>query len=248
VLGIGSSTETVVERWMGLRFERPLARTRETALGVKALLAGERVGGMRLHRVPPTPVPVYLAALGERMLGLAGEVADGVVFFMVGPRMVPDLVGATGRPLDSVARVVLVAGRDHHDNLALARRFIAGYAVVAPYARLLARQGFSAEVANVQELWSTGDRHGAAEAVSDEVVSELMLLATDPCLGERIKAYEESGLGTLDLWIMSPERELAARRRDVEHALMAVAPAFGKRHVEAPLASSSDGGHHRYGS
>ncbi|MGH7903992.1 MAG: LLM class flavin-dependent oxidoreductase [Candidatus Dormibacteraceae bacterium] len=219
VLGLGSSTEAVVTGWMGLPYGRPLTRLRDTVLAVRALLDGERVGAMRLHRLPPEPVPIYVAALGERMLRLAGEVADGVVFFMAGAGAVPDLVAGTGRALYSVARVIMVCGADHEANLAFARRFIAGYAILPFYARFLARQGFGAEVAAVQARWAAGDRAGAPAEVSEAMVAELMLLGTDPRLQERMGRFESAALGTLDLWFMSPAAAPEQKRSDLERGL-----------------------------
>jgi probable F420-dependent oxidoreductase len=226
VLGVGASTPAIVSGWMGLEYGRPLTKVRETVQSVRALLAGEKVGGMRLHRPPPEPVPMYLAALGKRMLALAGEVADGVAFFMTSATAIPELVAGTGRALDSIARVVVPCAEDHEANLAFARRFIAGYVMVPCYGRLLVRQGFEAEVEAVRARWQAGDRHGAVAEVSEAMAAELMLLRTDPRLTERLEAFQRSGVGALDLWFISPAGEVEDQRRDVERALEVMAPAL----------------------
>jgi len=147
VLGLGSSTEVVVQQWFDVPFSRPLPRTREAALAVRALLSGQRVRAMKLRRAPRARLPIYIAALGPKMLRLAGEVGDGVVFFLCGPRIIPELLAEVGSDVDSVALVVL-PGLSAEVRLA-ARRIIATYALVPFYARSLARQGFEDEVAAV---------------------------------------------------------------------------------------------------
>lgn len=224
VLGLGASTPNIVTGWMGLPFARPRDRVRETTLAVRALLEGERVGGMRLHRAPSCSVPLYLAALGERMLALAREVADGLVFFMAGPGIVPELLASAGGRLDSVARVVVVAGRHHVQNLRLAAGFVAGYVMVPAYAAFLTRQGFGDEVREVQARWSAGGRAAAATAIPEAMVRELVLIATDAGVAERVRAYEQAGLGVLDFWFMSPAESADDRRRDVEQALERFSP------------------------
>lgn len=224
-LGIGSSTEAIVNGWMGLHFGRPLTRVREAVLTTRALLDGERVGKLRLDRPPAEPPPIYVAALGERMLRLAGETADGVVFFMAGARAIPELVASTGRPLDSVARVIVVSGRDHAANLAFARRFVTGYAVLPFYARFLSAQGWERAVERIRARWDAGDRQGATLEVPEEMAQELLLLATDPRLEDRLGAFEQSGLGVIDLWFMSSAEDADVRRMDVERALVTFAPA-----------------------
>ncbi len=223
VLGVGASTATIVSDWMGLEYTRPLTRVRETVVQVQRLLGGERVNGMHLHRTPPARVPIYLAALGPKMLRLAGEIADGLVFFMAGPNVIPELVAATGRPLDSVARVVVAVGGSHDQNLAFARRFIAGYVTVPCYARFLTRQGFGEEVQAIQACWNAGDRRGAVAQVSQEMVGELMLVDHDPRMEHWIARYAASGLGCLDLWFMSMSADERQRRRDIVEAMERVA-------------------------
>jgi len=121
-LGLGVSGPQVSEGWHGVRFARPLARTREyvdivrLAIGRRPVeYAGEHYtlplpGGagkaLRLGFHPPRErIPIYLAAVGPRNLELAGEIADGwlAVFFP------PD---AAAEQLAAVAAGRARAGRD----------------------------------------------------------------------------------------------------------------------------------------
>src|SRR5687768_10259440 len=77
-LGLGASSNVIVERWNGVPFERPLSRVREAVQTLRPVLAGERgPGGFRLEQPPAAPVPIFVAALRDRMLALGGEVGDG---------------------------------------------------------------------------------------------------------------------------------------------------------------------------
>src|SRR5215468_10796650 len=114
VLGIGASSETIVDAWGGVEFSRPMQRIRETVGVLRSMLAGERVTfaggtirtrGFRLVSLPAQPVPIYLAALMPPMLELAGEIADGVI-----PNFMP--VEAVPRMLEFVRRAAVRAGRD----------------------------------------------------------------------------------------------------------------------------------------
>src|SRR4051812_28908660 len=74
-------------KWVGLEQTRPLATARETIEVVRRLLRGERVqfDGAALKgwteeaylRFPARSVPIYVGAMGPRMLELTGEIADG---------------------------------------------------------------------------------------------------------------------------------------------------------------------------
>ena len=99
-LGLGVSGPQVSEGWHGVRFDKPLARTREYVAIVRKALARERLtydGEFFTLPLPDGPgkaltltvhpvrerIPIYLAAVGPRNLELAGEIADGwlAIFF-----------------------------------------------------------------------------------------------------------------------------------------------------------------------
>ncbi len=79
VLGLGASSDVIVERFNGGEFKRPLSRVRDTVRELRPLLSGEGrgPGGLKLERPVAQPVPIVLAALRGKMLQLAAEEADG---------------------------------------------------------------------------------------------------------------------------------------------------------------------------
>jgi F420-dependent oxidoreductase-like protein len=99
-LGLGVSGPQVSEGWHGVRFDKPLARTREYVEIVRMALAREKVAHEGTHWTLPLPdgpgkalrltvhpvrehIPLYLAAVGPKNLELTGEIADGwlAIFF-----------------------------------------------------------------------------------------------------------------------------------------------------------------------
>src|ERR1700680_788469 len=93
MLGLGVSGPQVMEGWHGVRFARPLQRTRETIDIVRMVTRGERLiyhgqisdlplpggeGKALVSSARPRPnLPIYLATLGPKNLELTGELADG---------------------------------------------------------------------------------------------------------------------------------------------------------------------------
>src|SRR5271165_3010726 len=195
-LGIGTSGPQVMEGWHGVRFDAPVTMTRETISIVRAVASGQRVshagrvyqlplpgGSGRPLRsmLPPTPVPVYVAALGPRTLELTGELADG----WIGNTFMPEhaevfidrlRAGAAraGRELADLDLVIPVGVEITDDVEAAARRHARGYAFTIGamgskeqnfYNAAFTRQGFGDDVIAVQELWLAGRREEAAERV-----------------------------------------------------------------------------------
>jgi F420-dependent oxidoreductase-like protein len=119
VLGIGSSGPQVMEGWHGVRFDRPVARTRETIEIIRTITAGEKLSydgevyrlplpdgeGRTLRSpAPPVHVPIYVASLGPNNLHLTGELADG----WIGNSFFPETADVFFDPIRDGARV---AGR-----------------------------------------------------------------------------------------------------------------------------------------
>lgn len=95
VLGIGLSHKRVIEGMLGLSFDKPARHMREYLAVLRPLLRGEmvnfsgeeyRVANLSLSVPGVADVPVVVAALGEHMLRLTGQLADGTSTWMTGPR------------------------------------------------------------------------------------------------------------------------------------------------------------------
>jgi F420-dependent oxidoreductase-like protein len=138
-LGLGVSGPQVSEGWHGVRFAKPLGRTREYVDVVRLALARQPVSYQGEHYELPLPggagkalklgfhplradIPVYLAAVGPKNLELAGEIADGWLAVFFAPDAAADHLDhiRTGRAkagkdltgFDVVASVPVVIGDD----------------------------------------------------------------------------------------------------------------------------------------
>ncbi|WP_229076467.1 LLM class F420-dependent oxidoreductase [Actinoplanes sp. DH11] len=113
-LGLGVSGPQVSEGWHGVRFAKPLGRTREYVDIVRMALARERVSYDGEHYQLPLPggagkaiklgfhpqrsdIPIYLAAVGPKNLELAGEMADGWLAIFFAPDAAADHVAHIAR-------------------------------------------------------------------------------------------------------------------------------------------------------
>jgi F420-dependent oxidoreductase-like protein len=138
-LGLGVSGPQVSEGWHGVRFDRPLARTREYVAIVQKALSRHRLsydGEFFTLPLPDGPgkalaltvhpvrehIPIYLAAIGPKNLELTGEIADGWLAIFFAPEFAPELLGPiragrtrgalSDQPVDVVPTVPVVIGDD----------------------------------------------------------------------------------------------------------------------------------------
>jgi probable F420-dependent oxidoreductase len=209
-LGVGTSSNVIVEGWNGIPFEQPYQRTRDVVRFLRQALAGEKVSGefdsfsvrgFRLGVVPEEPVPLLVAALREGMLRLAGREGDGAVINWLSAEDVATVApivhdAAGGEPREVVARI-FVAPTDDADRVRGMGRFaIAAYLNVPVYAAFHEWLGRGDRLADMWRLWKEGDRRAAAEAIPDSVVDELIVWGPPEACREHIQRYVDNGVTT----------------------------------------------------
>jgi F420-dependent oxidoreductase-like protein len=153
-LGLGVSGPQVSEGWHGVRFGKPLGRTREYIDIVRLALSHERVAYQGEHFTLPLPdgpgkalkmiihpirdhMPIYLAAIGPKNVELAGELCDGWLALFYDPEFAPELLtsinagkakgGRADAPFDVVPTMPLILGDDIAAAAEPARSYAALY-------------------------------------------------------------------------------------------------------------------------
>ena len=223
--GIGSSSEVIVEQWHGRSFASPLGQVRDAVLGTRASLTGEReylganasMQRFRLGSPPLGPVPLYVGALGPRMLALAGEIADGVCLNLMPPEAVPrqlaeiaqgaELRGGLPDDFDVMARLHLVVDDDIDAARAVIRHTFGPYFAQPVYNRFLAWCGFPDAAAAIQAGFEAGDRDAVAVAMSDEVVDAVSVVGPLERVQGRLDEFADAGITTAALNVIASSAE-----------------------------------------
>ncbi len=202
---------------------------RRALAGEKVVYDGEHVriplpGGqgrpMRLSATPDADVPIYLASMSPGTLRLTGRVADG----WLGTSFVPEGAGEAyfahldaglaeaGRKRSDldVCQGAEVAFAEDDDELRTMvderRKGLAfslggmGSATTNFYNRAYGRQGWSDVAEQVRERWQGGDRDGAAELVTDEMVLGTTLIGTEDRVRTRLRTWRDAGVTTVRLY------------------------------------------------
>jgi probable F420-dependent oxidoreductase len=236
-LGIGASSNVIVERWNGIPFEHPYQRTRDTVRFLKAALTGEKVtetydtfavDGFRCGIVPEQQPPILVAALREGMLRMAGREGDGAIINWLSAEDVrtvaPIVHGAAERAADDggareiVARIFVCPSDDAEAVRGQARRAIAAYLNVPVYKAFHQWIGRGERLQAMWDAWEAGDRRAALGAIPDEVVDELFIHGSPEACREHIQRYLDAGVDTPSISIMG------FAGIDVRQAIRDVAP------------------------
>jgi probable F420-dependent oxidoreductase len=208
VLGVGSSSDVIVERWNSVSFDQPYQRVRDTVRFLRAALGGEKVTetyetfavkGFRLGLVPPSPPPILVAALRSGMLRLAGREADGAIVNWLSPddaRKVSPYVTEAGPDKEVAARIFVAPTEDADMARGVAKFAIAAYMTVPVYRAFHEWMGRTELLQPMWDAWAAGDRKAAVESIPDSVADDLVVHGSAGECREKIAAYVEAGITT----------------------------------------------------
>jgi F420-dependent oxidoreductase-like protein len=239
-LGLGASGPQVIEGWHGVPFDAPLGRTREIVDICRAVwarkgplvhqgahyhmpLPADRGTGLGkplkiiAHPVRPE-IPVWLAALGEKNVALAAEIADGWIPMLFIPEKARDVWGASldagtarrdrGRGPLQITVGGLVAIGEGDDVVALRQLgrptialYVGGMGAKGRnfYNDVVRRSGFEKEAAAIQDAYLDGRKKEAETLVPDELLEAMSLCGPASYVAERIAAYAEAGVTHLQV-------------------------------------------------
>jgi probable F420-dependent oxidoreductase len=196
VLGIGASSDRIVEGWNGIPFERPLSKVDETVEFLRPALAGERTStGFKIETTPP-PVPIVLAALRGKMLRLAVEKADGAFtnFLPIsGLERVAGEIADAPEGFELLCRFFCLPG-EREQIEPLARFMFSSYVTVPVYAAFYEWLGHGEAIAEMRELWAAKDRQGAAAAAPWELIEEMFILGSPDEMRARLNEFVDGGI------------------------------------------------------
>ena len=218
VLGLGASSPVIVGNWNGLDFTDPYRKTRDVLRIVRQALAGERVDGefdtvtirrFKLEGAPAQPPKIMLAALRPQMLKLAGREADGAILNWLAATDVAQCLDAVSNSdADVVARIFVCPSDDDGYARTVGRSLISTYLTVPAYAAFHDWLGRGDALRPMHEAWQAGDRKGAAAAVPDAVVDELVVHGTPEQCRDQVLDYQRAGVRTpVIMMLPTPETQ-----------------------------------------
>jgi probable F420-dependent oxidoreductase len=228
-LGIGTSSNVIVENWNSIPFELPYQRVRDTIRFLRAALAGEKVTqeyetfavkGFRLGiRVDEMP-PILVAALRPGMLRMAGRDGDGAIINWLSADDVKTVVPHVGDGKEIVARIFVLPTEDEEVVRFVGRRALAAYLNVPVYAEFHEWLGRGEVLRPMWDAWRAGDREAATAAIPDSLVDELIVHGSPADCRAHLARYAENGVTT-------PAPAIMAGPDDARQAMRDLAPTAG---------------------
>jgi probable F420-dependent oxidoreductase len=221
-VGIGASSNVIVERWNDIAFEKPYQRVRDTIRFLRRALKGEkvdeeyetfRVRGFRLLIKLDEQPPILVAALRPQMLRLAGREGDGAIINWLSANDVKTVVPHVGAGKEIVARLFVLPTEDRDLVRLVGRRAIAQYLNVPVYAAFHDWLGRGEMLRDMWDFWQKGERDKATAAIPDELVDDLIIWGSPEQIRDHVDRYVAAGVTTPAPAILAPPDQARATMR-----------------------------------
>lgn len=209
-LGIGASSDRIVEGWNRMTFDKPLTRMAETVEFLDAAFAGERTTtGFKLEQPPPEPPAIILAALRGKMLRLAVERAAGAFtnfLPLAGLPKVAEQLGGAPEGFELLCRFFCIPG-EREQTEPLARFMFASYITVPVYEAFFRWLGYGERIDEMVAAWGAKDREAAIAAAPWDLIEDTFIFGSPEEMRARLDAYVDGGI-TLPILtpITTPDR------------------------------------------
>ena len=207
VLGLGTSTKPLIEDFHGDKFEKPVKRMKEYVEIIRLILTGKTINYSGeifslkdfslLIKPPRNIIPIYLAAVNQKMVELAWEIADGVIFYLRPKNEIKSTITSmkNQKKIDTTLQIITCIHDDSEKAIFRAKKTIAFYVSVGKiYREFLAQNGFKNETKNIFEEYKKTGLTNNHEFVPESMVNELCISGTPNECKKQLKQYRETGI------------------------------------------------------
>ena len=207
VLGLGTSSQPLVEDFHGDKFERPLKRMEECVEIIRLILSGKllnydgEIFSLKnfslLIKPPRNTIPIYLAAVNEKMVELTWKIADGVIFYLRPKSEIKSTLAKMQKQknIDTSLQIITCVNDDSEKAMTRAKKTLAFYISVGKiYREFLASNGFENETKNIFEEYKKTDLVNNYELVPESMVNELCIAGTPNECRNQLKQFRETGI------------------------------------------------------
>ena len=207
ILGLGTSSEPIVQDWHGLEFSSPVQRMREYVDIIRLITSGNPVdysgkffklkNFTLLIKPPRKNIPIYMAAVNKKMVNLCWEIADGAIFYL---RPLAELKSTiqqmqANRKIEVASQFITCMSEDEEKAVNRAKRTLAFYISVGKiYRNFLANNGFKNETENIYEEYKKTGLTSNYNLVTDAMLEDLVIYGTPEDCRKRLQRFIDAGV------------------------------------------------------
>jgi 5,10-methylenetetrahydromethanopterin reductase len=207
ILGLGTSSIPIVEDFHGVSFENPVQRMREyveiirLSLTKKQINYSGKIFNLKNFTLLIEPkrqlIPIYLAAINQKMVNLTWEVADGVIFYL---RPIEEMKKTITKmqlqkKIDVTCQIITCVSENSEEAIQRAKKTIAFYVSVGKiYREFLRKNGFETDVTNIFEEFKKSGFKSNHELVTDSMLKSLCIAGTPSESKLQLQKFRDAGI------------------------------------------------------
>jgi len=209
-IGLGASSKALVENWHGQKFTNHITRMREYVETVRLIIKGDnvnydgKISKVRNFKIGFKPlrdrIPIYMAATNERMVGLATDVADGVVLFLRPLDELKRTIGRLkkithGKNFEIICIIMTAITKERELARERTRKTLAFYTAVGNiYSEFLASHGFKNEIIQIAESYKKEGLANIHKLVPDKMLDAITIAGEPEECRKRFQKFINAGV------------------------------------------------------
>ena len=207
ILGLGTSSIPIVEDFHGKKFENPVQRMREYVEIIKLSLTKKQINysgkifNLKNFTLLIEPkrqaIPIYLAAINQKMVNLCWEIADGVIFYL---RPIDEMKKTiskmqSGKNIDVACQIITCISNNSEEAIQRAKKTVAFYVSVGKiYREFLSKNGFKNETNNIFEEFKKSGFKSNHELVTDSMLNSLCISGSPEEAQAQLEKFRNAGI------------------------------------------------------
>ena len=207
ILGLGTSSMPIVEDFHGNKFSNPVQRMKEyveiirLALSKKQMNYSGKVFQLNNFTLLIEPkrksIPIYLAAINEKMVNLTWEIADGVIFYLRPLEEMKKTITKmqSKKRIDVTCQIITCVSEDSENAILRAKKTLAFYISVGNiYREFLSKNGFQNETNNIFDEFKKSGFKSNHELVTEKMLNSLCIAGNPNESKKQLQKFRDSGI------------------------------------------------------
>ena len=207
ILGLGTSSIPIVEDFHGNSFASPVQRMKEYVEIIRMALHGEKINYSGniftlkdfslLTKPVRKEIPIYLAAINQKMVEMTWDIADGVIFYLRPKSEMKETISKMQKKkkIDIALQIVTCIHNDHDKAIERAKKTLSFYIAVGKiYREFLESSGYSGETQIIYDEYKKNGLNGLEKFVSDKMLNDLCIAGTPDTAIKKLNAFRDVGV------------------------------------------------------
>jgi alkanesulfonate monooxygenase SsuD/methylene tetrahydromethanopterin reductase-like flavin-dependent oxidoreductase (luciferase family) len=207
ILGLGTSSLPLVETFHGYKFEKPVQRMKEYVEIIRLILSGKQVNYTGeifnlknftlLLKPKRESIPIYLAAVNQKMVDLTWSIGDGVIFYLRPLNEMKKTITKmqSKKKINVTCQIITSIAEDSDIAINRAKKTLAFYVSVGKiYREFLANNGFKNETTNIFDEFKKSGLKSNHELVTDSMLQSLCISGNPDECKKQLQNFRETGI------------------------------------------------------